>query len=50
MVETAVLICMCVHNNVRHGEREGGREERVRPSVCAVKLALSSAQYFGTLV
>lgn len=54
MVETAVLICVCVcvPKNVREGERDSEREEeeKVHPSVCGVKLALPSAQYFGTLV
>lgn len=49
MLETAVYVCVCVcvQKSVGQGEAE---RERVHPSVCDVKLALSSAQYFGTLV
>lgn len=53
MVETAVLICMCVHKNVRQRERETETqrgEKNVLQPVCGVKLVLSSDQYFGTLV
>lgn len=52
MVETAVLIYVCLHKSVRQGDSEQERERGkiVHPCVCGVKLTLSSAQYFGTLV